>query len=76
MTPRLEPMVVPTAISCESTEMKWRAAVTADKIWRYYKHPVTDQIQRIHHTHKGHIDVLLKYGWVEVEWSAVERKDG
>jgi hypothetical protein len=48
--------------------------VPTDKIWRYYKSANTDQIQRIHHSHKGHIALLLKYGWVEVEWSEVERK--
>jgi len=39
----------------------------ASSIWRYFRHPRTETVQRIHHTHKGHIDVLLKHGWEEVE---------
>ena len=39
----------------------------AETMWRYFRHPGTGQVQRIHHEHKGHIEVLLKHGWVEIE---------
>ncbi len=38
-----------------------------DTIWRYFRQPGTGFVQRIHHDHKGHIEVLLKHGWEEIE---------
>ena len=38
-----------------------------DRIWLYFKHPGTGAIQRIHYSHRGHINVLLKHGWEEIE---------
>ncbi len=38
-----------------------------DTNWRYFKHPVTGLVQRIHHDHTGHIVILLKHGWEEIE---------
>ena len=38
-----------------------------ETIWRYFRHPDTGQVQRIHQEHTGHIVILLKHGWEEIE---------